>query len=53
MIEIILENQLIGKLNVRRKSDGEQTLSCGVIRSHKLKDFAGIRYKKIKISLEE
>ncbi len=53
MEEIILENQLIGKLYVRRKSDGEQTLSCGVIRSHRLKPYAGIRYKKIRISLEE
>ncbi len=50
MKEIILENQAVGKQFVRRR-DGKPTLSCGIIRSHKLKHLAGVRYKKIKIIL--
>ncbi len=53
MKEIRLENHSISKATYRRKGDGIVILIGGTIKSCKLKPFVGIRYKKIKIILEE
>ncbi len=52
MKQIILENHGISRQGFRRR-DGEMTVSCGMIRSYKLKPYVGIRFKRITISLEE